>query len=122
MLQVVQTVPDSELDHARTMRFNEWEVLWHVIIVGRRHYVIDILRQNSAMGWMMLSMVEGLAMSQGGVGALLIKQHKFFRLDEIYAVQFTIFCIGVLSDFGFKQLLLWLCPYKRPEKGGLNYA
>lgn len=122
MAEVVLTVPENEKEHARSIRLSEWEIVWHVIIVGRRHKAIEILRQNSAMGWMMLSMVEGMAMSQGGVGALLIKQYKMFRLSNVYAVQFTIFCVGMLSDLGFKFMLLWLCEYKRKSKGGLNYA
>jgi len=122
MADIVMSIPESEKNHARSMRFNEWEVVWHVIIVGRRHWIIEILRQNSAMGWMMLTMVEGQSMSQGGLGTMLIKQNRVMSLEYIYAIQFTIFCIGSISDLGLKYLTLAVCPYKRKGKGGLNYA
>jgi NitT/TauT family transport system permease protein len=121
MVESVKSIPDREFDNARTLRQNEWEALWHVVIVGRRHRAIEILRQNAAIGWMMLAMVEGMSMGQGGVGTMLVKEYRMFRMNEIYAVQFTIFCVGLLSDYGFKVLLLGLCPYKRKENGGVNY-
>lgn len=121
MVESVLNIPEREFDNARTLKQNEWEALWHVVIVGRRHRAIEILRQNAAMGWMMLAMVEGMSMGQGGVGAMLVKEYRMFRMDEIYAVQMTIFCVGLLSDYGFKTLLLAVCPYKRKSNGGLNY-
>lgn len=114
-------VPEDEIDNGKTLRQSDWEILYHTVIIGRRHKVIEILRQNAAMGWMMLAMVEAISMGQGGVGTMLVKETKASRLDAVYAVQVTIFCIGIMCDYGFKALLLTMCPYKRAINGGLNY-
>jgi len=41
---------------------------------------MDLLRQNSAMGWMMLTMVEGLVRSDGSIGTLLLNNDKHFDM------------------------------------------
>ena len=48
------------------------------------------MRQNAAMGWMMLTMVEGISRSEGGVGAMLLNQNKHFHLSAVFAIQLTI--------------------------------
>lgn len=52
------------------------------------------------MGWSMITMVEGIARSDGGVGALLLNQNKHFRLAEVYAVLVVILLVGLVIDFG----------------------
>jgi len=41
-----------------------------VIVLGRADAAFDAMRQNAAMGWMMLTMVEGISRSEGGIGGL----------------------------------------------------
>lgn len=122
MAAIVVSVPKFKLDDARTLRMNEWQVLYHVIIRGERHNILEVLRQNAAMGWVMLVLVEGHALSQGGVGALLINQHKSHDMDNMYATQWSIFMLGLISDLGFKYYRLAVCPYMRKKKGGQNYG
>ena len=35
MVAVIQAIPKSEYNYARTLRMNEWESVWHVVILGR---------------------------------------------------------------------------------------
>jgi NitT/TauT family transport system permease protein len=90
---------------------NEWQVVWEVVILGTAEQAIEVLRQNAAIGWMMLTMVEGIARSEGGVGALLLNQNKYFHLPEVFAVQITILLIGMLQDYGIGVLARVVCPW-----------
>lgn len=104
MVDVVLQVPRATLDHARTLRMGEWRVVWEVIVRGNLDKALDILRNNAAMGWLMLTMVEGLVRSEGGIGALLLAQNKHFQLGAVFAIQFVVLAIGLGQD----ALLGWL--------------
>jgi ABC-type nitrate/sulfonate/bicarbonate transport system permease component len=61
--------------------------VWYVNIRGTLPQVIDAIRDNAAMGWSMLIMVEGFVRSEGGVGVLLINQEKHVNFAEVYALR-----------------------------------
>jgi NitT/TauT family transport system permease protein len=104
MMDVVAAVPTEKLDHARTLRMGDWRVVWEVVILGQMGPAFDALRQNAAMGWMMLTMVEGISRSEGGIGALLMDENKHFRLAAIVAVQGVFLIAGFFQD----AFLAWL--------------
>jgi NitT/TauT family transport system permease protein len=111
MIDVVAQVPKEKFDLARTLRMGEWRVVWEVIILGRADAAFDAMRQNAAMGWMMLTMVEGISRSEGGVGALLLNQNKHFRLEAVFAIQISILLIGLLQDYVLGLAKAFLFPY-----------
>lgn len=111
MASVVEEIPKAKLDYARTLRMSEWRVVWEVVILGTFDTALEVLRQNAAIGWLMLTMVEGYVRSEGGVGAMIITQNKFFRLPELFAIQLLILFVGLLQDYGLGALRRLLCPY-----------
>lgn len=111
MLDVVAQVPKEKFDLARTLRMGEWRVVWEVIVLGRADAAFDAMRQNAAMGWMMLTMVEGISRSEGGVGALLLNQNKHFRLEAVFAIQIAILLIGLFQDYALGLTKKFLFPY-----------
>jgi NitT/TauT family transport system permease protein len=111
MASVVLEIPRERFDHARTLRMNEWHVVWEVVILGTADRAFEVLRQNAAIGWMMLTMVEGISRSEGGVGAMLLNQNKHFHLAEVFAIQLTILVVGLLQDYGIGVTRRLLLPY-----------
>lgn len=111
MIDVVAQVPKEKFDLARTLRMGEWRVVWEVIVLGRADIAFDAMRQNAAMGWMMLTMVEGISRSEGGVGALLLNQNKHFRLEAVFAIQIAILLIGLFQDYAMGLVKKFLFPY-----------
>ena len=111
MADVINSIPKDMFDLARTLRMGEWRVVWEVIVLGRIDQVFDVLRQNAAMGWMMLTMVEGIVRSEGGVGTVLLDQNHHFRLAAVFAIQLTILILGLFQDYGIGLLKRLLCPY-----------
>ncbi len=111
MAAVIASIPKSEFDYARTLRMSEWRVVWEVVILGTADRAFDALRQNAAIGWMMLTMVEGLVRSGGGVGTMLLNQTKAFKIAEIFAIQLVILIVGLMQDYGIGAIRRLVCPY-----------
>lgn len=111
MADVLNSIPKVQFDLARTLRMGEMRVVWEVIILGQMHQVFDVLRQNAAISWMMLTMVEGMARSDGGIGALLLNQNKHFHLAAVMAIQIMILLIGLGQDYAIGLLKKMMCPY-----------
>jgi NitT/TauT family transport system permease protein len=111
MAAVIAAIPKADFDHARTLRMKEWRVVWEVVVLGTTDKAFEVLRQNSAIGWMMLTMVEGISRSEGGVGVMLLNEQKHFRLAEVYAIQIAILTVGLCQDYFIGVLRRWCCPY-----------
>lgn len=111
MAAVVANLPKASFDHARTLRMSEWRTVWEVVILGTADQAIEVFRQNAAIGWMMLTMVEGISRSEGGIGAMLLNQNKHFRLAEVFAIQILILFVGLMQDYGIGLLKRVICPW-----------
>lgn len=111
MAEVVASIPKESFDLARTLRMGEWRVVYEVIVLGQVDKAFEVLRQNAAMGWMMLTMVEGISRSEGGVGAMLLNQNKHFQLNAVVAIQLTILLLGLGQDYAIGLLREIICPY-----------
>ena len=109
--QMVSEVPREDMDYARTLRMSEWKVVYHMVIMERLHEAFEILRQNSAIGWAMVAMIEGIVRSGGGIGALLLSQNKHFRLEEVFAIQLFILVIGLAIDWTIRFIDRTACPH-----------
>jgi sulfonate transport system permease protein len=112
-LSVILRTPPQEFELCQTLGYTRWETLREVIMIGKADQVIEIVRQNFAIAWMMITMVEGLSMSEGGIGALLIKYNKYNDLTHVLALQAVIFAIGLCFDYLLGTLRHWLFPYTR---------
>jgi len=99
LIAVIKDIPEEEFDHAKTLKCNRWEVLWQVIVLGRIDYVIDAIRQNLAITWMMLVTVESIVVASGGLGFLIKNSDKFMNHGRIIALQIIILLIGLTLDF-----------------------
>lgn len=111
MAEVVAAIPKEKFDLARTLRMGEWRVVYEVVVLGQADKAFEVLRQNAAMGWMMLTMVEGISRSEGGVGAMLLNQNKHFHLSAVFAIQLTILLLGLGQDYALGILRTVFCPY-----------
>ena len=111
MATVVAEIPKADFDHARTLRMPEWKVVWEVVIRGTFDQAFEVMRQNAAIGWMMLTMVEGIVRSAGGVGAMLLNEQKHMKIEAVFAIQIIILIIGLCQDYVIGALRRLFCPY-----------
>jgi NitT/TauT family transport system permease protein len=111
MCDEISRISKEEFDHARTLRMGEWRTVLEVVVIGRFDVALDVMRQNCAIGWMMLTMVEVISRSEGGVGVMLFTQNKFFRLDAIVAIQLSILFLALGQDYVIGFVKRVLCPH-----------
>jgi NitT/TauT family transport system permease protein len=111
MASVVAEIPKEKYDYARSLRLSEWQVVKEVVILGTADKAIEVFRQNAAMGWMMLTMVESISRSEGGIGAMLLNQNKHFHLAEVFAIQGVILLVGMIQDYAIGIIKRLFMPY-----------
>lgn len=99
ILAVIKDIKLEEFDHARTLGCNRWEMLYEVLIRGRIDYMIESIRQNLAIVWMMLISVESILMAAGGLGFLIRNSDRAANQGRVIALQLIILLIGILLDF-----------------------
>jgi NitT/TauT family transport system permease protein len=111
MLTQLDAIPSDQYDHARTLGMSRWRIVWEVVVRGKADTVVDVMRENAAIGWMLLPMVEGVARSEGGIGVMLLNYNKYLRLDAVFALILTILIVVLVQDWflGFCKKLLF--PY-----------
>src|SRR5689334_11987680 len=112
-LAVIVSIDKQEYELCKTLGYNNWQTLYEVIIVGKADQVFEILRQNFAISWLMITMVEGLSMSEGGIGTLLIKYNKYNDITNVVALQLVIFLIGLCFDYLLGSTRHWLFPHSK---------
>ncbi|HEY0990309.1 MAG TPA: ABC transporter permease subunit [Kofleriaceae bacterium] len=111
MAAVIAELPGERFDHARTLGMTEWRVVWEVVVLGTADRALEALRQSAAMGWMMLTMVEGVVRSEGGLGAMMLNENKHLQLDAVFALIFVVLLVGVAQDWALAWLRRTACPY-----------
>jgi NitT/TauT family transport system permease protein len=111
MLSQLDCIPMEQYDHARTLGMSKWRIVWEVVVRGKADTVIDVMRENAAMGWMLLPMVEGVARAEGGIGVMLLNYNKYLRLDAVFALILTILIVVLAQDWFLRLCKSLLFPY-----------
>lgn len=103
-LSVVNSIPSQQIDKSFINRRGPWETLYEVVFVGRLDQLLDVMRQNFAISWMMITTVEAYDMSGGGIGTLLISSNKFHDMAPVFAMLVVVLCIGLFFDWALSKL------------------
>lgn len=111
MADVIEGIPKEQYDLARTLGMGPWRVVWEVVVLGQIDKGFDVLRQNAAIGWMMLTMIESMVRSEGGIGAVLTTANRHFYLNAVFAIQITILLLGLFQDYMLGASKRLFCPY-----------
>ncbi|MBX0289603.1 hypothetical protein K3G63_04090 [Hymenobacter sp. HSC-4F20] len=111
MTSVILTTTQQEMDHARTLGLGEWRSFCEVVVLGKLDEMLEVVRQNFAIIWTMITLVETLYQSEGGIGLLLYKQNRYLHLDGVVAIQLVILAAGAAQDYLFGLLRRVFFPY-----------
>jgi NitT/TauT family transport system permease protein len=111
MERIVADIPRSRFEHLKVLGAGELRTIWEVVVRGTLDQALDVTRQNVAMGWSMITMVEGISRAEGGLGAMLLNENKHFLLAEVYAILIVILVVGLIIDFAMASLERVVCPY-----------
>lgn len=98
--------------HLRTLGISEWKIMRELIVYGKFNTVLELIRQNYAMVWMMIATVEGVYISEGGIGASLEMFRKYLsHLPDIMAIQIIVVAMAIVTDFGMSKFIKMLTPW-----------
>ena len=111
LYDIVSNIPKERFDDARTLRMTPMHVVWEVVVLGTAADALDVLRACCAISWTMLAAVEGLVRTEGGLGALMLTQDKYFNLTGVFAIQLVILLVGLGFDATLAGLKRMVCPY-----------
>ncbi len=113
LIATIKDIPEEEFNHAKTLGCSRWEVLLEVVIKGRFDYVIEVIRQNVAIVWMMIVTVEAVCAASGGLGFLIKNSDKLGGQGSVVALQIIILVIGLLLDISLTKLRKLLFGYSK---------
>lgn len=113
MVSVALSINHDEVNYAKSLRLSRWQMLREILIYGRSSEMFKAVISNFAMAWMLLSSVENIAKSSGGVGVFLADAAKNFKYDKIYAIQILILFTGMSIDFVLDTTRRWLLPFSK---------
>jgi NitT/TauT family transport system permease protein len=116
LLAYINDIPKKEYELCYSLKFNTWKTLYEVVIKGKLHLVLEVIRQNFAIAWMMITSVEGICMSEGGLGTMMIKSNKYLKIDDVFGVLLVILALGIVFDYLFDVLKVWIFPYTNTKR------
>lgn len=116
LIAYIGDISQKEYQLCYTLKMNRWQILYEVVIKGKLHLVLEVVRQNFGIAWMMITSVEGVCMSQGGLGTLMIKSNKYLHINDVFAILVIIFIVGILFDYLFDVMKVYLFPYTNTKR------
>lgn len=111
LLADIAATSRDPIDHCRTLGMHHWRITGEVVLLGKADVILDLMRQNAAIGWTLLTLVEGMTRSAGGIGAMLLNQNRYFLLAGVFAIQATILVVGLAQDGLLSLLKDAACPW-----------
>ncbi len=98
LIAAIDDIPPEDLIRREAQKMNRWKILWKVVILDRADYLIEVVRQNLSITFMMIVSVEAMDKTQGGLGSLLVDTNRALAFPKIFALQLTILVIGISLD------------------------
>ena len=116
LLSYFKSIDDKEYQLCYTLKMNQWQTLYEVVIKGKLHIVMEVIRQNFAYAWSMICFAESLYWAGGGLGTMLITENKHFRMERVFAILLIIMVVGLFFDYLFGVLTCFFFPYTNPTR------
>ncbi len=98
MASVVATIPQERFEYARTLRMGEWKIVKEVVIFGTFGDALEAMRQNNAIGFAMLAMVEVIS-RVNGLGVIMYDSKKYTDPGVQTAVMVLVLFLGIGIDY-----------------------
>jgi NitT/TauT family transport system permease protein len=111
MTGVIDGIPRLKYELARVLGYSDWQVFWSVIVRPTLPQMIDMVAQNAAMGWVMITAIETYNRTEGGIGSQIYAWSSTNNLPEVYAYLIIIGIIAIAEDWFFALLKRLLFPY-----------
>src|SRR5262245_16104147 len=84
MTAVIQSIPQLKYELARVLGYNDRQTFYSVIVRPTLPQMIDMVAQNAAMGWVMITAIETYNRTEGGIGAQIFAYNSTNNLAQVY--------------------------------------
>ncbi len=111
MTGVIASIPRLKYELAKVLGYKDWQVFYSVVVRPTLPAMIDMIAQNAAIGWVMITAIETYNRTEGGIGSQIYSYSSTNQLAEVYAYLIIIGVIAVLEDWFFALLKRVLFPY-----------
>jgi ABC-type nitrate/sulfonate/bicarbonate transport system permease component len=111
MTAVIASVPRMKYELARVLGYSDWQVFYSVVARPTLPQMIDMIAQNAAIGWVMITAIETFNRTEGGIGSQIYAYSSTNNLPAVYAYLLIIGVIAVLEDWSFALMKRVLFPY-----------
>ncbi len=111
MTSVIVSIPKLKYELARVLGYNDWHVFYSVVVRPTLPAMIDMIAQNAAMGWVMITAIETFNRTEGGIGSQIYAYTSTNQLAEVYAYLFIIGAIAIIEDGLLALIKRVLFPY-----------
>jgi len=111
MTGVIAAIPRMKYELAKVLGYNDRQVFYSVVMRPTLPSMIDMIAQNAAMGWVMITAIETYNRTEGGIGSQIYAYSSTNQLAEVYAYLLIIGVIAAVEDWIFKLLKRLLFPY-----------
>lgn len=113
MVGVSLSIGPEDIMYAKSLRLSRWEMMRELLIKGKAGQLIMCIISNFAIAWMLLASIENIAKADGGIGVILSDSNKYFKYEQVYAIQILILLTGISLDFILRKVKDWLIPYEK---------
>ena len=111
MTGVIASIPRMKYELAKVLGYNDWQVFYSVIVRPTLPTMIDMIAQNAAIGWVMITAIETYNRTEGGIGSQIYAYSSTNNLAEVYAYLLIIGVIAALEDWLFILIKRLMFPY-----------
>ena len=111
MTGVIAAIPRMRYELAKVLGYNDWQVFHSVVMRPTLPQMIEMVAQNAAIGWVMITAIETYNRTEGGIGSQIYAYSSTNQLAEVYAYLLIIGMIAVLEDWFFVLLKRALFPH-----------
>jgi len=111
MTGVITAIPRMRYELAKVLGYNDWQVFYSVVMRPTLPQMIDVIAQNAAIGWVMITAIETYNRTEGGIGSQIYAYSSTNNLAAVYAYLIIIGIIAVSEDWLFILMKRVFFPY-----------
>jgi len=111
MTGVIASIPRMKYELAKVLGYNDWQVFYSVVVRPTMPQMIDMIAQNAAIGWVMITAIETYNRTEGGIGAQIFSYSSTNNLPAVYGYLILIGVIAVAEDWMFALSKRIFFPY-----------
>jgi NitT/TauT family transport system permease protein len=111
MTAVIASIPRMKFELARVLGYNDLQTFYTVVVRGTAPQMLEVIAQNAAIGWVMITAIETYNRTEGGIGSQIYAYSSVNNLPAVYAYLIVIGIIAVTEDWLFALVKRIVFPY-----------